>query len=204
MSVPERNRDALPKKNTEVPIEQILEALDEIKDIQTRLDNDIQSVKAHLTVQTDKVQKNSDQFEQVMGLLGQSEAARTKAKQNAATTHQQLMGLVKQVSDTVNRNDKSMKDFLNDRERKLGEALSQTRNLNSELVTGFGRLVQQAKTPFKQRIAQTFTVAASSLLGGVIVFLICFQVWGHVNHSTTANTTAAVTKTAHSITTNKK
>lgn len=204
MSVPERNRDVLPKQNTEVSNEQVLEAILEVKDNQMQLSEFMEGLRSHQVVQTDHLTKNSAQYEEVMGQLGESEAERTKAQRDADESQKRLIEVGKYMLDIMNKSDQNMKTFLNERERKLDEAIVHTKRLGPDMQEAFGRLIQQAATSRKQKLMQTAIIAGASIVGGIIVFLIAMLVWGQPHTSTTANKTTAVTNTVHHSTPAKK
>lgn len=205
MGVPERNREALPKKNievSEVSNEQVLEAIHEMKDIQMQLADYMETVKSHQTVLTDKLAEHSIQYKEVMGLFAESEAARTKAQQGVKTTQEQLIEVGKKLLNRVDKSDKDMKDFLSGREIKLDEAIHHAKSLGPEMQAGFGRLIQQSTPSVKQKISQHIRqaamIASSSVAGGVVVFLLCLWIFhGSFHTSTEKSSTPAATTTHH-------
>lgn len=206
MVVPERNREALPKKMNEVPEvsnEQILEAIHEMKDIQMQLADYMEGLKSHQTVQTDKLSEHSAQYKDVLGALAQSEVARTKANETFAATNKELKAATSEVINMVNNHKKAMDALLTERERKLDEAINEAKRLRPDMQEGFGRLVRENKSSPKQRLMQVFAVAICSTLSAVILSLV-FVIWYQGDfHKPAVSTTKSTTTSTHH-TTNKK
>lgn len=207
MGVADRERAALPKKQaeTDVSTQEFLDVLKEIRDRQDALAEHMDSLRNHQGVQTDKLAEHAREYQEIIDALAQSEAARAKANEAAATTQKQLIEVVRKLLDTVDKYEQNMKAFLSERERKLDEAVNHARGLGPDIAAGFGRLIQQAATPMKQRLMQTAIVAGSSIVGGALVFLLGFVIFQGAFHTQSpVNTSTPPAAAAHHTTSKSK
>lgn len=73
---------------------------------------------------------------------------------------------------------------LTKKEQDLETALKEVQHLKGELLNGFLNISQRSKVPLSHRLAMLGTIAGSSVMGGLIVFLVMYLLlWPHTGPS---------------------
>lgn len=190
MGMGERERATMPQKEPDSTA--ILTELRELRQTQEQLAEFLDSIRGHQSVQTETLNKVVQEYREIMDLFGQGEKARTEAQKQLTTAHQQMAAAIQKLREQAQQNEKTIKDYISERERKLDETIAHTKGLSTDLTAGFGRLVRESKPSLRQRLLQTLVIAGSSVVGGIIVFLLLVVYQGDF-HKTTASTSSTTT-----------
>ncbi|GMA66216.1 hypothetical protein NZD89_29065 (plasmid) [Alicyclobacillus fastidiosus] len=156
MSMADRERAQLQ------PVTEVLEPTESyLEEISEHL-RKIRSFQEVLETRFDKVSGKTDK---VIEQLSESEAERKKLLTDVKHL---LIGMDKKAQEQNQR----LATLVTKKEQELENALKEVRQLKVDLVNGFMNISQKSKVPLSHTLYKLGTIAGSSVLGGLIIFLV--------------------------------
>ncbi|GMA66249.1 hypothetical protein GCM10025859_66910 [Alicyclobacillus fastidiosus] len=152
-------------RQREAQLQPVTEVLEPTESYLEEISEHLRKIRSFQEVLETRFDKVSGKTDKVIEQLSESEAERKKLLTDVKHL---LIGMDKKAQEQNQR----LATLVTKKEQELENALKEVRQLKVDLVNGFMNISQKSKVPLSHTLYKLGTIAGSSVLGGLIIFLV--------------------------------